>query len=151
MIVAGVWTGVGFSNLKNCWNRTGPGFQNFGTGAESESEKVTPATFDPDLESKFCEKANSDPELSLIFDSTRSLRGLCIRNFLSKNIDVFRLHQWFPESKQESDSKLLEEELSQSLKIWLHSHLVCVSAFRLKGCISPNWPFSKTKWRVQRH
>jgi len=78
---------------------------------------VTPATFDPDLESKFCEKANSDPELSLIFDSTRSLRGLCIRNFLSKNIDVFRLHQWFPESKQESDSKLLEEELSQSLKI----------------------------------
>jgi len=40
MIVARVLTGVGFSNLKNA----GPGFKNFGTGAESESEKVTPAT-----------------------------------------------------------------------------------------------------------
>jgi len=38
MIVAGVWTGVGFSNLKI----SGPGFKIFGTGAESE--KVTPAT-----------------------------------------------------------------------------------------------------------
>jgi len=37
MIVAGVWTGVGFSNLKNCRTR----IQNFGTGAEWESEKVT--------------------------------------------------------------------------------------------------------------
>jgi len=40
MIVAGVRTGVGFSNLKN--SRTG--FKHFGTGAESESEKVTPPT-----------------------------------------------------------------------------------------------------------
>jgi len=37
MIVAGVWTGVGFSNLKN--SRTG--LKKFGTGAESE--KGTPA------------------------------------------------------------------------------------------------------------
>jgi len=42
MIVAGVWTGVEFSNLKNSrtriqkfWNRTGV-----------ESEKMTPATSD---------------------------------------------------------------------------------------------------------
>jgi len=37
-MVARVWTGFGFSNLKN----PGPGFKNF--GAESESEKVTPDT-----------------------------------------------------------------------------------------------------------
>jgi len=42
MIVAGVGTGVGFSN----WKIDGPGFKNFGKGAESESEKVTPATSD---------------------------------------------------------------------------------------------------------
>jgi len=36
------WTGVGFSNLKN----SGPWIKNFGTRAVSESEKVTPATFD---------------------------------------------------------------------------------------------------------
>ena len=40
MIVAGVWTGVGFSNLKN----SRPGFKNFETGAESVSQKVTPIT-----------------------------------------------------------------------------------------------------------
>jgi len=28
MIVAGVWTGVGFSNFKNCWTRIRPRFQN---------------------------------------------------------------------------------------------------------------------------
>ena len=40
MIVTGVWTGVGFSNLKN--SRTW--LKNFETGAESISGKVTPAT-----------------------------------------------------------------------------------------------------------
>ena len=60
MVVAGVWTGVGFSNLKNrrtriqkFWNRSGVGvwkcdfghLKNFGTGAESEPENVTLATF----------------------------------------------------------------------------------------------------------
>jgi len=44
-MAAGVWTGVGFSNLKNFLTQTRTGFQNFVTGAESESEKVTPATF----------------------------------------------------------------------------------------------------------
>ena len=38
-MLAGVWTGVGFLNLKNF---RPPGFKNFGTGAESEN--VTPAT-----------------------------------------------------------------------------------------------------------
>jgi len=42
MIVAGVWTGLGFSNYKIAG--PGPGFQNFGKGAESLSEKVIPAT-----------------------------------------------------------------------------------------------------------
>ena len=46
MIVAGVSTGVGFSNLKNCRTRIQTRMQNFGTGTESESEKVTPATSD---------------------------------------------------------------------------------------------------------
>jgi len=44
IIATGVWTGVGFSNLKYCRICTGPGFINFGTGAESESEKVILAT-----------------------------------------------------------------------------------------------------------
>ena len=43
MIAAWVWTGVRFSNLKNSRTGSGPGFKKFGTGAESESEKVTPA------------------------------------------------------------------------------------------------------------
>jgi len=44
MIVDEVWTGVGLSNLKNF--RIRPGFKNFWTGAELESEKVTPPTSD---------------------------------------------------------------------------------------------------------
>jgi len=42
MIVAGVWTGAGLSNLK----KSGPGsaFKKFETGVESESEKVTPVS-----------------------------------------------------------------------------------------------------------
>jgi len=43
-MVAGVWTGVGFSNLKIFRTRTRIRFKNFGTGAESESENVTTAT-----------------------------------------------------------------------------------------------------------
>jgi len=43
-MVAGVWTGVGCSKLKNC--RTRIRYKIFVTGAESESEKVTPATSD---------------------------------------------------------------------------------------------------------
>ena len=41
-MVAGVWRGVGFLNF---WKNfgCGPGFWNFVTGAESESENVTPA------------------------------------------------------------------------------------------------------------
>jgi len=44
MIVAGVWTGVGFSIWKISGPGSGPEIKSFGTGAESESEKVTPAT-----------------------------------------------------------------------------------------------------------
>jgi len=36
------WTKVGFSNLKKNWTQAR--IQNFGTGAESESENVIPAT-----------------------------------------------------------------------------------------------------------
>jgi len=41
-MVSGIWTGVGFS----IWKISAPKsrFKNFGTGAVSESEKVTPAT-----------------------------------------------------------------------------------------------------------
>jgi len=46
MIVCGISTGVGFSNLKNCRTRIRSRIQNFGTGTESESEKLTPATSD---------------------------------------------------------------------------------------------------------
>ena len=41
--IAGIWTGVGFSNLKNCRIPL-IRIQNSGTGVESKSEKVTPAT-----------------------------------------------------------------------------------------------------------
>ena len=40
MIVAGVWTGVGFSNLKNNCTR----IQKFWNMSGVESEKMTPAT-----------------------------------------------------------------------------------------------------------
>jgi len=40
MIAAGVWTGVGFLNLKNSWTGSGPRFKNFETGAELVSEKI---------------------------------------------------------------------------------------------------------------
>jgi len=46
MIVAGVSTGAGFSNLKNCRTR----IRKFWKRTESESEKVTPATSRMDRE-----------------------------------------------------------------------------------------------------
>ena len=44
MMLAGFWTGVGFSNLKTFRTR----IKKFETEAKSESEKVTPATSDQD-------------------------------------------------------------------------------------------------------
>jgi len=40
MIVVGVWQ----ESDSQIWKISVPGFKNFGTGAESESEYVTPAT-----------------------------------------------------------------------------------------------------------
>jgi len=43
----------------------------------------------------------------VIFGSSRSLRGLVyVCHFLSKTITEFRLHRWYPESEQESDSQI---------------------------------------------
>jgi len=48
MIVAGVWQ----ESDSQIWKIAGPWFQNFGTGAELESEKVTPATSDMDVQTR---------------------------------------------------------------------------------------------------
>ena len=48
-----------------------------------------------------------DPEPLVIFGSSKSLRGLVYAcHFFSKNIAEFRLHRWYPESEQDSDSQI---------------------------------------------
>ena len=87
-----------------------------------------------DLEpkSKICE----EPEPLFIYSSSRSLCGLHTYNFLSKNIDDFRLNRWQLESEQELDSqikKILDPDLDskiwkwggdKSLKLWLWPPLI---------------------------
>ena len=48
--------------------------------------------FQTQIRSKKFEKTGPDPESLVIFGSSRSLRGLYICHFLSKNMAEFQLH-----------------------------------------------------------
>jgi len=88
---------------------------------------------DPEPESKIYEKPDS--ESLFIFDNSRSLHGLNKCHCLSLDTAEFQLHQWLPKFEQQSDSqiwkhfgldldsKILEEEWSQSMKMWFRPPL----------------------------
>jgi len=79
-------------------------------------------------ESKICEKLDQYLESLYILGSSRSLHDLYKCLCLCRNVE-FLLHRWLPQCKSEKirtadqDSKILEQELSRSLKMWLRPPL----------------------------
>jgi len=75
----------------------------------------------PRAEIKYYGKIGPDPGSIFICSSTSSLCGIYKCHLFGKNIAVFRLHQWFPEFEQESDSwicKISNPDTDARKKFW---------------------------------